>query len=189
MEASWVSAYLPGKYGGWGGYLSWDGAGWAYTEIMFDVGYYSREAVFQRVRAEAMRVHGDKFEDGHKLERLVAGGGFAVVRSDTSFSVAATGRDSRQHHVTFRVVEGKTSIVMLIPKTLAAEFSLKPHATMPGKFFWHVFQELILLVLDDMKDDHITIYFKHFDQYIEELMIDVMGQATEKFDPAIVIDA
>lgn len=155
---------------------------------MFDVGYYSREAVFQRVRAEAMRVHGDKFEDGHKLERLVAGGGFAVVRSDTSFSVAATGRDSRQHHVTLRVVEGKTSIVMQVPKKLVAKFSLQPHATMPGKFLWNVFEGLMLMVLDDMNDDHITFYFKDFDQFIEQLMVDVMGQATEKFEPAIVID-
>jgi len=154
---------------------------------MFDVGYYSREAVFQRVRAEAMRIHGDKFEDGHKLERLV--GGFAVVRSDKSFSVAATGRDSRQHHVTFRVVEGKESITMLIPKTLVAKSSLAPHPLIPGKFLWHLWEKVILLVLDDMKDDHITLHFKDFDQYIEHLMVDVMGQVTEKFGPAIVIDA
>ena len=148
---------------------------------------WAKEAMYFSVRAEAMSIHEDKFEDGKKIEML-AGGEFAVVYHDQSFSVAAMGGewDDEEDFLTVRM--GTTAIHMQIPYTLVEQDSVQPSAMDPNMLLWSV-GDKVLAVIDEMGDEHIALHFRTFDEASKRLMLYVIGYVTEKTGPTIVIDA
>ena len=145
---------------------------------MSDSDRYSKDAVFERVRNEAKRVHVEKFESGYTTTRLGR-----RVQLDESFSVAAMTEDGDEDYIAFK--KGDKAIYMQVPRVFIDEDSLQPLHARPGFLRWSVGE--YSLKVKDIDRDHIELKFGTLTERMEQIMIFVMGHTTNKTEPSTAV--